>query len=157
MFSVCLRLLQAREDNSLNVTVPMRMLEVFSSERTYLPFLQDENYVTALIEQILCYMVQKGTELIYLVRDCTQNSLFFASALIIFFSMSFCLLGYYRSLYVLVNHKLPSSLEYSDSPSIPLAQTLLEHTLKPLHFTYSSCPPDTRYTLTYVHTVKKPG
>ncbi|ROK23453.1 Ubiquitin-protein ligase E3C [Anabarilius grahami] len=107
----CCRLLQAFEDNSLNVTVPMRMLEVFSSERTYLPFLQDENYVTALIEQILHYMVQKG---------------------------------YYRSLYVLVNHKLPSSLEYSDAPSIPLAQTLLEHTLKPLHFTYSSCPPDTR-------------
>lgn len=62
IFSVCLRLLQAFEDNSLNVTVPMRMLEVFSSERTYLPFLQDENYVTALIEQILHYMVQKGTE-----------------------------------------------------------------------------------------------
>jgi len=40
----------------------MRMLEVFSSERTYLPSLQDENYVTALIEQILRYMVQKGTE-----------------------------------------------------------------------------------------------
>jgi len=58
-------------------------------------------------------------------------------------------------MYVLVNHKLPSSLEYSDSPSIPLAQMLLEHTLKPLHFTYSSCPPDTRYTLTYAHTVMK--
>lgn len=72
-----------------------------------------------------------------------------------FFFISFCLLGYYRSLYVLVNHKLPSSLEYSDAPSIPLAQTLLEHTLKPLHFTYSSCPPDTRYTLTQVHTGKK--
>jgi len=54
--------LQGCEDNSLNVTVPMRMLEVFSSERTYLPSLQDENYVTALIEQILRYMVQKGTE-----------------------------------------------------------------------------------------------
>uniref|UniRef100_A0A8C2CYE4 Ubiquitin-protein ligase E3C n=1 Tax=Cyprinus carpio TaxID=7962 RepID=A0A8C2CYE4_CYPCA len=111
IFSVCLRLLQAFEDDSLNVAVPMRMLEVFSSERTYLPFLQDENYVTALIEQILYYMVEKG---------------------------------YYRSLYVLVNHKLPSSLEYRDAPSIPLAQMLLEHTLKPLHFTYSSCPPDTR-------------
>lgn len=107
----CCRLLQSCEDDSLNVAVPMRMLEVFSSERTYLPFLQDENYVTALIEQILHYMVQKG---------------------------------FYRSLYVLVNHKLPSSLEYSDTPSIPLAQTLLEHTLKPLHFTYSSCHPDSR-------------
>uniref|UniRef100_A0A9J7YPJ5 HECT-type E3 ubiquitin transferase n=1 Tax=Cyprinus carpio carpio TaxID=630221 RepID=A0A9J7YPJ5_CYPCA len=107
----CCRLLQAFEDDSLNVAVPMRMLEVFSSERTYLPFLQDENYVTALIEQILYYMVEKG---------------------------------YYRSLYVLVNHKLPSSLEYRDAPSIPLAQMLLEHTLKPLHFTYSSCPPETR-------------
>uniref|UniRef100_A0A8C1IBR1 Ubiquitin-protein ligase E3C n=1 Tax=Cyprinus carpio TaxID=7962 RepID=A0A8C1IBR1_CYPCA len=99
------------DHDSLNVAVPMRMLEVFSSERTYLPFLQDENYVTALIEQILYYMVEKG---------------------------------YYRSLYVLVNHKLPSSLEYRDAPSIPLAQMLLEHTLKPLHFTYSSCPPETR-------------
>uniref|UniRef100_A0A8C1EPY4 Ubiquitin-protein ligase E3C n=1 Tax=Cyprinus carpio carpio TaxID=630221 RepID=A0A8C1EPY4_CYPCA len=53
----CCRLLQAFEDDSLNVAVPMRMLEVFSSERTYLPFLQDENYVTALIEQILYYMI----------------------------------------------------------------------------------------------------
>lgn len=62
LFFVSLRLLQSCEDDSLNVAVPMRMLEVFSSERTYLPFLQDENYVTALIEQILHYMVQKGTD-----------------------------------------------------------------------------------------------
>uniref|UniRef100_A0A8B9HUE1 HECT-type E3 ubiquitin transferase n=1 Tax=Astyanax mexicanus TaxID=7994 RepID=A0A8B9HUE1_ASTMX len=85
----------------------MRMLEVFSSEKIYLPVLQDSSAATALTEQILHYMVQKG---------------------------------YYRSLYVLVNHKLPSSLEYSDAPSVPLAHTLLEHLLKPLHFTYSSCP-----------------
>ncbi|XP_062335188.1 ubiquitin-protein ligase E3C isoform X1 [Osmerus eperlanus] len=102
----CCRLLQNCKDDSWNVTVPMRMLEIFSSERTYLPVLQDANAVALLIEQILHYMVQKG---------------------------------YYRSLYILVNHRLPSSLEYSDSPSVPLASTLLEHTLKPLHFTYSSC------------------
>ncbi|XP_056607339.1 ubiquitin-protein ligase E3C [Triplophysa dalaica] len=107
----CCRLLQACRDDSLNVAVPMRMLEVFTSDRTYMPVVQDANCVTALIEQILHYMVQKG---------------------------------HYRSLYVLVNHKLPSSLEYSDSPSVPLAHTLLEHILKPLHFTYGSCPPDAR-------------
>ncbi|XP_066537591.1 ubiquitin-protein ligase E3C [Hoplias malabaricus] len=103
----CCRLLQLCEDDGINVAVPMRMVEVFSSEKTYLPVLQDASTATALTEQILHYMVQKG---------------------------------YCRSLYVLVNHKLPSSLEYSDSPSVPLAQTLLEHILKPLHFTYSSCP-----------------
>uniref|UniRef100_A0A674NQ55 Ubiquitin-protein ligase E3C n=1 Tax=Takifugu rubripes TaxID=31033 RepID=A0A674NQ55_TAKRU len=100
------RLLQCCRDDSLNVTVPMRMLEVYSSEKTYHPVVPDALCLTSLLEQILHYMVQKG---------------------------------YYKSLYVLVNHKLPSSLEYSDSPSVPLASTLLEHILKPLHFTYSSC------------------
>ncbi|GAA6094490.1 ubiquitin-protein ligase E3C isoform X2 [Tachysurus ichikawai] len=89
----------------------MRMLEVFTSERTYLPPLQDNSAAAALIEQVLHYMVQKG---------------------------------YYRMLYVLANHKLPSSLDYSDAPSLPLAHTLLEHTLKPLHFMYSSCPKGAR-------------
>ncbi|KAG7224978.1 hypothetical protein INR49_014895 [Caranx melampygus] len=99
-------LLQNCKDDSLNVAVPMRMLEIFSSERTYLPVIPDVNYVASLLEQILHYMVQTG---------------------------------YYRSLYILVNHRLPHSLEYSEAPSIPLASTLLEHILKPLHFTYSSC------------------
>uniref|UniRef100_A0A3B5M5D2 Ubiquitin-protein ligase E3C n=1 Tax=Xiphophorus couchianus TaxID=32473 RepID=A0A3B5M5D2_9TELE len=102
----CCRLLQNCPDDSLNVAVPMRMLEIFSSERTYLIVIPDANNVASLLEQILHYMVQKG---------------------------------YYKSLYSLVNHRLPSSLEYSDAPSIPLASTLLEHILKPLHFTYSSC------------------
>ncbi|KAA8580679.1 hypothetical protein FQN60_013637 [Etheostoma spectabile] len=102
----CCRLLQNCKDDSLNVTVPMRMLDIFSSEKTYLPVIPDANYVASLLEQILHYMVQTG---------------------------------YYRSLYILVNHRLPSSLEYSDSPSIPMASTLLEHILKPLHFSYSSC------------------
>uniref|UniRef100_A0A3Q3JF66 Ubiquitin-protein ligase E3C n=1 Tax=Monopterus albus TaxID=43700 RepID=A0A3Q3JF66_MONAL len=102
----CCRLLQNCKDESLNVAVPMRMLEIFSSERTYLLVISDANYVALLLEQILHYVVQKG---------------------------------YYRSLYILVNYRLPSSLEYSDAPSVPLASTLLEHILKPLHFTYSSC------------------
>ena len=38
----------------------MRMLEIFSSERTYLPAIPDPNYVASLLEQILHYMVQKG-------------------------------------------------------------------------------------------------
>lgn len=61
--------------------------------------------------------------------------------------ISFCAFssGYYKSLYILVNHRLPSSLEYTDAPSIPLASTLLEHILKPLHFTYSSCTTGARY------------
>uniref|UniRef100_A0A8C8D3Y5 HECT-type E3 ubiquitin transferase n=1 Tax=Oncorhynchus tshawytscha TaxID=74940 RepID=A0A8C8D3Y5_ONCTS len=56
----CCRLLQTCKDDSLNVAVPMRMLEIFSSERTYLPVLEDMNCVASLIEQILHYMVQKG-------------------------------------------------------------------------------------------------
>ncbi|XP_027032796.2 ubiquitin-protein ligase E3C-like isoform X2 [Tachysurus fulvidraco] len=107
----CCRLLQLCEDEGVNVAVPMHMLEVFTSERTYLPPLQDDSTAAALIEQVLHYMVQKG---------------------------------YYRMLYVLANHKLPSSLDYSDAPSLPLAYTLLEHTLKPLHFMYSSCPKGAR-------------
>ncbi|KAF3836635.1 hypothetical protein F7725_029193, partial [Dissostichus mawsoni] len=102
----CCRLLQNCRDDSLNVTVPMRMLDIFSSEKTYLPVIPDANYVASLLEQILHYMVQTG---------------------------------YYKSLFILVNHRLPSSLEYSDAPSIPMATTLLEHILKPLHFNYSSC------------------
>lgn len=60
IISVFSRLLQAFREDSLNVAVPMRMLEVFTSDRTYMPVLQDANCVTALIEQILHYMVQKG-------------------------------------------------------------------------------------------------
>ncbi|XP_060731491.1 ubiquitin-protein ligase E3C-like [Tachysurus vachellii] len=107
----CCRLLQLCDDEGVNVAVPMSMLEVFTSERTYLPTLQDDSAGAALIEQVLHYMVQKG---------------------------------YYRMLYVLANHKLLSSLDYSEAPSLPLAYTLLEHTLKPLHFMYSSCPKGAR-------------
>ncbi|KAJ7403260.1 Ubiquitin-protein ligase E3C [Pitangus sulphuratus] len=105
------RLLQNCNDDSLNVALPMRMLEVFSSENTYLPVLQDVSYVTSLIEQILHYMVQKG---------------------------------YYKSLYLLINNKLPSSIEYSDVSRVPIAKILLENVLKPLHFTYNSCPEGAR-------------
>lgn len=54
------RLLQSCTDDSLNMAVPMRMLEIFSSEKTYLPAIPDANYVASLLEQILHYMVQKG-------------------------------------------------------------------------------------------------
>lgn len=111
LLGLCCRLLQNCNDDSLNVALPMRMLEVFSSENTYLPVLQDVSYVTSLIEQILHYMVQKG---------------------------------YYKSLYLLINNKLPSSIEYSDVSRVPIAKILLENVLKPLHFTYSSCPEGAR-------------
>ncbi|XP_067398812.1 ubiquitin-protein ligase E3C isoform X4 [Emydura macquarii macquarii] len=111
LLGLCCRLLQNCNDDSLNVALPMRMLEVFSSENTYLPVLQDANYVASLIEQILHYMVQKG---------------------------------YYRSLYLLINNKLPSSIEYSDVSRVPIAEILLENVLKPLHFMYSSCPEGAR-------------
>ncbi|XP_076828121.1 ubiquitin-protein ligase E3C [Brachyhypopomus gauderio] len=110
----CCRLLQQCGDECVSVAVPMRMLEVFCWEETYLPVLQDPTAATALTEQILHYVVQKG---------------------------------YYRSLYALVNHKLPSSLQYTDAPSVPLAHTLLQHTLKPLHFTYTSCPEGARQSV----------
>ncbi|XP_020865303.1 ubiquitin-protein ligase E3C isoform X4 [Phascolarctos cinereus] len=111
LLGLCCRLLQNCNDDSLNVALPMRMLEVFSSENTYLPVLQDASYVASLIEQILHYMIQKG---------------------------------YYRSLYLLINNKLPSSIEYSDISRVPIAKILLENILKPLHFTYSSCPEGAR-------------
>lgn len=61
LVSFCLpRLLQNCTDDSLNVAVPMRMLEIFSSEKTYLPVIPDANYVASLLEQILHYMVQTG-------------------------------------------------------------------------------------------------
>ncbi|MEE6467268.1 hypothetical protein FKM82_007184, partial [Ascaphus truei] len=47
--------------------------------------------------------------------------------------------GYYRSLYLLINNKLPSSIEYTDVSRVPIAKILLENILKPLHFTYNSC------------------
>ncbi|XP_077480877.1 ubiquitin-protein ligase E3C isoform X1 [Stigmatopora argus] len=112
LLGFCCRLLKNCTDDSLNVSVPMRMLEVFSSEKIYLPVMADVNDVAQIVEQILHYMVQKG---------------------------------YYRSLYNLVNHRLPPSLEYTDSPSSPLASTLLDHILKPLHFSYSSCTAGARH------------
>ncbi|VTJ55619.1 Hypothetical predicted protein [Marmota monax] len=57
LMSLCCRLLQSCNDDSLNVALPMRMLEVFSSENTYLPVLQDASYVVSVIEQILHYMI----------------------------------------------------------------------------------------------------
>ncbi|XP_033021687.1 ubiquitin-protein ligase E3C [Lacerta agilis] len=111
LLGLCCRLLQNCNDDSLNVALPMRMLEVFSSENTYLPVLQDANYVASIIEQILHYVIQKG---------------------------------YYRSLYLLINNKLPSSIEYSDVSRVPIAKILLENVLKPLHFNYSSCPENAR-------------
>ncbi|XP_042527516.1 ubiquitin-protein ligase E3C isoform X2 [Dipodomys spectabilis] len=111
LMNLCCRLLQNCNDDSLNVALPMRMLEVFSSENTYLPVLQDTSDVVSVIEQILHYMVHSG---------------------------------YYRSLYLLINSKLPSSVEYSDLSRVPIAKTLLENVLKPLHFTYNSCPEGTR-------------
>uniref|UniRef100_A0A8I3NGI2 Ubiquitin-protein ligase E3C n=1 Tax=Canis lupus familiaris TaxID=9615 RepID=A0A8I3NGI2_CANLF len=111
LMSLCCRLLQNCNDDSLNVALPMRMLEVFSSENTYLPVLHDASYVVSIIEQILHYMIQNG---------------------------------YYRSLYLLINSKLPSSIEYSDLSRVPIANILLENVLKPLHFTYNSCPEGAR-------------
>ncbi|KAG7261927.1 hypothetical protein CRUP_019289 [Coryphaenoides rupestris] len=111
----CCRILLNCSDESVKVSVPMRMLEVFSSQRTYLPALGgDADSVEVLLEQILLSMVQKG---------------------------------YYRSLYALVTHRLPSSLEYSGAPSVPLATTLLDHLLRPLLFSYASCPPGARQSV----------
>ncbi|KAL7976493.1 hypothetical protein Chor_008442 [Crotalus horridus] len=107
LLGLCCRLLQNCNDDSLNVALPMRMLEVFSSKNTYLPVLQDANNVASIIEQILHYVIQNG---------------------------------YYRSLYLLINNKLPSSIEYSDVSRVPIAKIFLENVLKPLHFNYSSCP-----------------
>ncbi|KAG8573428.1 hypothetical protein GDO81_012404 [Engystomops pustulosus] len=106
LLGLCCRLLQHCHDDSLNVALPMRMVEVFSSENTYLPVLQDAMTVASLVEQILHYMIQKG---------------------------------YYRSLFLLINNKLPSSIDYSDVSRVPIAKVLLENVMKPLHFTYSSC------------------
>ncbi|XP_044151489.1 LOW QUALITY PROTEIN: ubiquitin-protein ligase E3C-like [Bufo gargarizans] len=106
LLGLCCRLLQHCYDDSINVALPMRMVEVFSSENTYLPVLQDAVTVASLVEQILHYMIQKG---------------------------------YYRSLFLLINNKLPSSVEYTDVSRVPIAKILLENVMKPLHFTYNSC------------------
>ncbi|XP_073533789.1 ubiquitin-protein ligase E3C [Phyllobates terribilis] len=106
LLGLCCRLLQHCYDDSLNVALPMRMVEVFSSENTYLPVLDDAMIVASLVEQILHYMIQKG---------------------------------YYRSLFLLINNKLPSSIEYSDVSRVTIAKILLENVMKPLHFIYSSC------------------
>ncbi|XP_066441455.1 ubiquitin-protein ligase E3C isoform X2 [Eleutherodactylus coqui] len=106
LLGLCCRLLLHCHDDGLNVALPMRMVEVFSSENTYLAVLQDAVTVASLVEQILHYMIQKG---------------------------------YYRSLYLLINNKLPSSIDYSDVSRVPIAKVLLENVMKPLHFTYGSC------------------
>ncbi|KAG8430078.1 hypothetical protein GDO86_018516, partial [Hymenochirus boettgeri] len=111
LLGLCCRLLQQCRDENLNVALPMRMLEVFSSESTYLPVLQDAKYVASLVEQILHYMIQKG---------------------------------YYRSLYLLINNKLPTSIDFTDVGRVPIAKVLLENVLKPLHFTYDSCTKGSR-------------
>ncbi|XP_029444361.1 ubiquitin-protein ligase E3C isoform X2 [Rhinatrema bivittatum] len=111
LLGLCCRLLQCCSDDSLSFALPMRMIEVFTSENTYLPVLQDARDVTSIIEQILHYMIQKE---------------------------------YYRALYLLINNKLPPSIEYIDVSRVPVAKTLLDNTLKPLHFTYSSCPDGAR-------------
>lgn len=54
------RLLQSCRDDTLNVAVPLRMLEIYSSEKTYLSVIPDANHIASLLEQILHYMVQKG-------------------------------------------------------------------------------------------------
>lgn len=51
----------------------MRMLEIFSSEKTYLPVIPDANYVASLLEQILHYMVQKGKSRAITFQVCTSN------------------------------------------------------------------------------------
>lgn len=111
LLGLCCRLLQHCNEDSLNVALPLRMIEVFSSESTYLPELQDANYVASIVEQILHYMIKKG---------------------------------YYRSFYLLINCKLPSSIEYTDVSRVPTAKILLENVLKPLHFSYRSCPEGSR-------------
>ncbi|XP_069504073.1 ubiquitin-protein ligase E3C [Ambystoma mexicanum] len=111
LLGLCCRLLQHCNEDSLNIALPMRMIELFSCENTYLTELQDVSYVKSIVEQILHYMIKKG---------------------------------YYRSFYLLINFKLPSSIEYTDVSRVPTAKILLENVLKPLHFTYSSCPESAR-------------
>ncbi|KAJ1099719.1 hypothetical protein NDU88_004818 [Pleurodeles waltl] len=60
LLGLCCRLLQHCNEDNLNVALPLRMIEVFSSESTYLPELQDASYVASIVEQILHYMIKKG-------------------------------------------------------------------------------------------------
>ncbi|XP_030054505.1 ubiquitin-protein ligase E3C isoform X2 [Microcaecilia unicolor] len=119
LLGLCCRLLQCCDDDSMNFALPMRMIEVFSSENTYFSVLQDAGDVASVIEQILHYMIQKE---------------------------------YYRALYLLINSKLPPSIEYIDVSRVPVAKILLENLLKPLHFTYSSCPDGARQQVFTVFT-----
>lgn len=60
----------------------MRMLEIFSTERTYLPVIPDANNVASLLEQILHYMVQKGklTGLTFISVVSLRSGFFFLSS-----------------------------------------------------------------------------
>ncbi|XP_054987111.1 ubiquitin-protein ligase E3C isoform X1 [Sorex araneus] len=111
LLGLCCRLLQDSGDDSSSAALPLRMLEVFSSESTYLPALQDAGHVLPVIERVAHSMVQSG---------------------------------YYKALYLLVNSKLPPSVDYADVSRVPVAKTLLENVLKPLHLTYDSCPQGAR-------------
>lgn len=51
----------------------MRMLEIYSSEKTYFPVIPDPNYVATLLEQILHYMVQKGMFTFLLLCNCERR------------------------------------------------------------------------------------
>lgn len=55
-----LRLLQNCHDDSASAALPLRMLEVFSSESTYSPALQDAGSAASVVEQVLHYMIQNG-------------------------------------------------------------------------------------------------
>lgn len=111
LMGLCCRVLQSAGDGSLNVALPVRMLEVFTCEGTYLPVLREAGPVAAVIEQILHYVVQHG---------------------------------FYSALRLLINSKLPPSVDYADRARTPMASALLDNVLKPLHFTYSSCPDSAR-------------
>uniref|UniRef100_A0A2K5DV23 Ubiquitin-protein ligase E3C n=1 Tax=Aotus nancymaae TaxID=37293 RepID=A0A2K5DV23_AOTNA len=79
-----------------------------------------------------------------LMSLCCRNCSSFSLEKALNFQCVFFLSGYYRSLYLLINSKLPSSIEYSDLSRVPIAKILLENVLKPLHFTYNSCPEGAR-------------
>lgn len=60
LMGLCCRLLQNCHDDSASAALPLRMLEVFSSESTYSPALQDAGSAASVVEQVLHYMIQNG-------------------------------------------------------------------------------------------------
>ncbi|XP_061411231.1 ubiquitin-protein ligase E3C [Lethenteron reissneri] len=115
LLRLCCNLLMHSPDESLGLSVPLRMLEVFTSPNTYvalhkiLPTSVFSGPMTdgpdLVVEHIMFYLIQKG---------------------------------YFKSQHHLLTRRLPPSVEHPAPPTLPLATTLLHNLVTPLSLPYMS-------------------